>query len=127
MGINKFDNHTTDTANPGFMDELSPRMSTLLDQKNASNKSTPLSHVAAHDSTNEPNDSEGNQLGLRTWKRLARLKQNSEEYMHAPTLGKHALVVEGEDETEQACKKMQISNGDCNLLAETAKQSRQYQ
>ena len=31
MGINKFDNHTTGTANPGFMDELSPRMSTLLD------------------------------------------------------------------------------------------------
>ena len=127
MGINKFDNHTTGTANPGFMDELSPRMSTFLDQENASDKSTLLSHVAAHDSTNEPSDSEGNQLGLRTWKRLACLKQNSEEYMLAPTLGKHALVVEGEDETEQAFKKMQISNGDCNLLAETAKQSRQYQ
>ena len=127
MGINKFDKHTTGTANPGFMDELSPRMSTFLDQEKASDKSTLLSHVAAHDCTNEPSDSEGNQLGLRTWKRLARLKQNSEEYMLAPTLGKHALVVEGEDETEQVCKKIQISKGDCDLLAETAKQSRQYQ
>ena len=127
IGINKFDNHTTGTANPGFMDELSPRMSTFLDQENARDKSTLLSHDATHDSTNEPSDSEGNQLCLRTWKRLARLKQTSEEYIHAPTLGKCALVVEGEDEAEQACKKIQISNGDRNLLAETAKQSLQYQ
>ena len=86
-----------------------------------------MSHVAAHDSTNEPNDSEGNQLGLRTWKRLAHLKQNSEEFMHAPTLGKRPIILEGDDETEQACKKLQISNEEHNVLAETAEQSRQHQ
>ena len=36
-------------------------------------------------------------------------------------------LLQGDDETDQACKKLQISNEEHNLLAEAAKQSRQHQ
>ena len=127
MELNKYDNHGTCIANPGFMDELSPSLSNYSVQEHARDKSSPLSHNDIQVSINEPRDSEGSQLCLRTWKRLARLKQISEEFMHAPTLGKRPIILEGDDETEQACKKLQISNEEHNVLAETAEQSRQHQ
>ena len=47
--------------------------------------------------------------------------------MHAPILGKRPIILEGDDETNQASKKLQISNEEHNLLAEAAEQSRQHQ
>ena len=127
MELNKYDNNGTCTANPGFMAELSPSLSNYSVQEHARDKSSPVSHNDTHESSNEPCDSEGSQLGLRTWKRLARLKQTSEEHMHAPILRKRPIILEGDDETNQASKKLQISNEEHNLLAEAAEQSRQHQ
>nr|POE70440.1 hypothetical protein CFP56_35594 [Quercus suber] len=127
MELNKFDNHTSCTTNPSIMDKLPPSLSIYSDQVHARDKSILSSHNSAHESINEPRDLEGDQKHLRTWKRLARSKQTSEENMHAPTLGKRPIVMEGEMEAEQTRKKIQISNGDQYLLAEAAEQSRQYQ
>ena len=104
MELNKYDNHGTCIANPGFMDEFSPSLSNYSVQEHARDKSSPLSHNDIQVSINEPRDSEGSQLCLRTWKCLACLKQTFED-MHAPTLSKRPIIVEWDDETEQACKK----------------------
>ena len=127
MELNKFDNHNSCAADPGILHELSPSLPIYSNQVHACEKSNIAPPIVAHDFINDSRDLEENQLCLRTWKRLARLKQNSEEYMLAPTLGKHALVVEGEDETEQVCKKIQISQEVHNPMAEAAEQPRQSQ
>ena len=100
MELNKFDTHNSYTANSGIFHELSPSLPIYFDQVHAGEKSTSAPHNVAHDSTNESRDLEGNQLCLRTWKRLACLKQFSKENMHAPTLGKRPIEVEGDVEGE---------------------------
>ena len=66
MEINKYDTHAPYIANLCIMNELSPSLSIYSDQAHARDKTTPLSHNDAHDSTSEPRDLEGNQLCLRT-------------------------------------------------------------
>ena len=104
--LNKFDTHTPYTANLGIMHGFFPSLPIYSDQVHARDKSTPESHNVAQDSTNESHDLEGNQLCLRTWKRLAHLKQTSEENMHAPTLGKRPMAMKEDDEGEQSRKKI---------------------
>nr|POE79224.1 putative wrky transcription factor 43 [Quercus suber] len=127
MEINKYHSHTSGLANPGIMDELSPGLSSHYVQVHSSDKTIPLTHNDAHDSTNEPRGLEENQLCLRTWKRLARLRQSEEQNIHAPTLGKRPSVLDGDDEATQSRKKLQISSGDHSLLAEAAEQPCQSQ
>ena len=127
MEINKYDSHTPCIAKPGFMDELSPGLSSHSVQAHSSDKTTPSTHNDAHDSTNEPRDLEGNQSCLRTWRCLARLKQNEEPNIHAPTLGKRPSIMDGDDEATQSRKKLQISNEDHTLLVEAAEQPCQSQ
>ena len=74
MELNKFDTHNSYTVNPGILHELSPSLPIYSDQVHAREKSTFAPYIVAHDSTNESRDLEGNQLCLRTWKRLAHLK-----------------------------------------------------
>ncbi|XP_030969817.1 uncharacterized protein LOC115990093 [Quercus lobata] len=66
MELNKYDNNGTCTANSGFMAELSPSLSNYSVQEHAHDKSSHVTHNVTHDSSNEPRDSEGSQLGLRT-------------------------------------------------------------
>ena len=127
MEINKYYSPTPCIANPGIIDKLSPGLSTHSVQAHSSDKTTPSNHNAAYDSTIETRDLEGNQLCLRTWKRLARLKQIEEQSMHAPTLGKRPSIMDGDDEATQSRKKLQISHGDHTLLAEVAEQPCQSQ
>lgn len=100
----------------------------------------PLLHNCAHDSTKNTRDLEGNQTCFRTWKHLACLNlfvlfekhlaclnQTLEQAMHAPTLGKRPFETTEVDETEQARKKVQISNGDHNLLVQAVVQPHQSQ
>nr|POE60776.1 hypothetical protein CFP56_44135 [Quercus suber] len=127
MEINKYDSHVPYIANPAITDELSPCMPNYSDQVQARDKLSPLVHKDAHDSTNVPRDLGGTQSGLRTWKRLARLKQIEEQTMHVPALGKRPIAVEEADEVDQSRKKLQIASGEPNLMAEVAKQPRQSQ
>ena len=47
--------------------------------------------------------------------------------MHAPTLGKRPIAMEGDDEAEKFRKKIQISQEVHNPMAEAAEQPRQSQ
>ena len=58
---------------------------------------------------------------------MARSNQNLEQTMQAHTLGKRPIEITEIDEIEKASKKVQISGGDHNLVAEAAVQPRQSQ
>ncbi|KAL0017419.1 hypothetical protein SO802_004488 [Lithocarpus litseifolius] len=105
MELNKFDSHATFTANLDFQDVVPSRESRDVDVICVHDSPTPLDHVDAHVPNSNSRDHEGNQPCLRTWKRLARLNQNIEPAMHAPTLGKRTSEAKGIEETEQASKR----------------------
>ena len=80
-----------------------------------------------HGSNTNPRDNEGNNSGLRTWKRLARLNQNMHLAMHVPILGKRNIESKDNEDTDQASKRVQVSDGEHVILAAAAVQSRQSQ
>ena len=113
--------------NPGILHELSPSLPIYSNQVHACEKSNIAPPIVAHDFIKDSRDLEENQLCLRTWKRLARLKQSSEENMQVPTLGKRPIDVEGDEEAERCQKKIQISQEAQNSMVEAAEQPRQSQ
>ena len=127
MELTKFDNNNSCAADPGILHELSPSLPIDSNQVHACEKSNSAPPIAAHDFINDSRDLEENQLCLRTWKRLARLKQSSEESMQVPTLGKRPIDVEVVDEAEKCRKKIQISQEAQNPMVEAAEQPRQSQ
>jgi len=127
MELSKYDSHATLLANLDFQDDVSPKESSNVDVICIRENHAPLTHNDAYVPNTSSRDHEGNQSCLRTWKRLARLNQNVEPAMHAPILGKRTSEVKGTEDTEQASKRVQFSEGDHHILAETAMQSRQSQ
>ena len=102
---------------------MSHRESSIAEVICVGDRCAPLNHVDTHVPITIPRDHDGNQPGLRTWKCLARLNQTVEPAMHAPTLGKCTIEAKHFEETRQASKRMQNSDGDHFILAEAAVQS----
>ena len=127
MELNKYDSHAIRVANPEFQDELSPMKSSSDDVICINDCYVPLPQSDAHGSNTNPRDHEGNHSGLRTWKRLARLNQNMPPAMHVPILGKRSIESKDNEDTDQASKRVQVSDGEHIILAEAAMQSHQSQ
>lgn len=100
MELNRYDSHESLVANPEFQEDASPSLSNCVDQVFTCDINAPLLHNDAHVSNKNPRDLEGNQSCLRTWKRMARLNQNGEPAMHAPSLGKRTPKEKGNEEIE---------------------------
>ena len=127
MELSKYDSHATRVANPEFQDELSPKKSSNDDVICINDYHVPLPQSDAHGPNTNPRDHEGNQSGLRTWKRFARLNQNMHPAMHIPILGKRSIEIKDNEDTDQASKRVQVSDGEHIILAEAAMQSCQSQ
>ena len=117
MELSKYDSQATRVANPDFQDDMSPKKSSNDDVIYITDCHVPLLQSDAHGPNTNPRDYEGNQSCLRTWKRLARLNQNMEPAMHTPILGKHSIEIKGSEDTDQASKRVQLSDGEHNILA----------
>ena len=123
MELNKYDPYEVRVDNPEFQDVLSPIKSSNDDIICINDYHVPLPQNDAHGSNTNPRDHEGNSSGLRTWKRLARLNQNMHPAMHVPILGKRSIESKDNEDTDQASKRVQVSDGEHIILAEAAMQS----
>ena len=120
MELSKFDSQATHVANPDFQDHMPPKKSSSDDVICITDCHVPLLQSDTHGPNTNPRDYEGNQSCLRTWKTLARLNQIMEPAMHAPILGKRSIEIKGSEYTDLASKRVQLSNGEHNILAEAA-------
>ena len=112
MELNKYDPYEVRVDNPEFQDVLSPIKSSNDDVICINDYHVPLPQNDAHGSNTNPRDHEGNSSGLRTWKRLARLNQNMHPAMHVPILGKRSIESKDNEDTDQASKRVQVSDGE---------------
>ena len=127
MELNKYVSHEVCVDNPDFQVILSPIKAGSDDVLCTINGHVPLPQCDVHGSNTTPLDKEGINSGLRTWKRLARLNQSVHPAMQVPILGKRNIECKDNEDTDQAAKRVQVSDGEHLILAATAVQSRQSQ